>query len=94
MLQGGNFVLRRRALESVGGFDTDIEFYGEDTDIARRISKVGKVKFTFKLPMYTSGRQLKHEGTLRTAFKYATNYVYTLIFGKPLTAAYTDVRED
>ncbi len=94
MLQGGNFVLRRRALESVGGFDTDIEFYGEDTDIARRISKVGKVKFTFKLPMYTSGRRLKHEGTLRTAFKYATNYVYTLIFGKPLTAAYTDVRED
>lgn len=93
MLQGGNFVLRREALEKIGGFDTNIEFYGEDTDIARRISKVGKVKFTFKLPMYTSGRRLKHEGTLRTASKYAANYVYTLIFGKPLTVSYTDVRE-
>jgi glycosyltransferase involved in cell wall biosynthesis len=42
MVQGGNFVLRREALEQIGGFDTAISFYGEDTDIARRMSQVGK----------------------------------------------------
>jgi glycosyltransferase involved in cell wall biosynthesis len=94
MLQGGNFILRRKHLEQIGGFDTSIEFWGEDTDIAKRISKVGKVKWSFKLPIYVSGRRLKHEGTLRTAFKYAVNYVYTLMWGKPLMTAYTDVRED
>lgn len=94
MLQGGNFVIRRTYLEQVGGFDTTIEFYGEDTDIAKRISKVGKVKWTFKLPMYTSGRRLKREGTIQTALKYASNYVYTLVRGKPLTVTYTDIREN
>jgi len=41
MVQGGNFVLRRDALEKIGGFDTTIAFYGEDTDIARRMNQVG-----------------------------------------------------
>ena len=30
MVQGGNFVLRRDALASIGGFNTSIAFYGED----------------------------------------------------------------
>ena len=53
MLQGGNFILRRSAWDSVGGFDTTISFYGEDTDVACRIGEVGKVKWTWGLPMYT-----------------------------------------
>ncbi len=39
MVQGGNFVLRRKALEEIGGFNLAISFYGEDTDIARRINR-------------------------------------------------------
>lgn len=92
MLQGGNFVVRRTHLEQAGGFDTSIEFYGEDTDVARRISKVGKVKWTFKLPMYASGRRLKHEGVITTGLRYAANYFHVLLRGKPLTTAYTDIR--
>src|SRR3989344_6185281 len=38
MVQGGNFVLKRAAWDSVGGFDTTISFYGEDTDVAKRIA--------------------------------------------------------
>lgn len=93
MLQGGNFIVRRKYLEQAGGFDTSIEFYGEDTDVARRISKVGKVKWTFQLPMYTSGRRLKHEGIVTTGLRYAANYFHVLVRGKPLSAAYTDIRE-
>ncbi len=36
MLQGGNFVVTREALEKIGGYDTSIAFYGEDADVARR----------------------------------------------------------
>ena len=93
MLQGGNFIVRRAHLERAGGFDTSIEFYGEDTDVARRISRVGKVKWTFKLPMYTSGRRLAKEGVLMTGWRYAVNYFYTLLRGKPLTDTYTDIRD-
>jgi len=93
MVQGGNFVLRRAALEKIGGFDTSISFYGEDTDIARRMNQVGDVKFTFDLKMFSSARRLKKEGTLRIALRYTINYFWT-IFGKtPYTKEYTDIRD-
>lgn len=93
MLQGGNFVVRRTHLDRAGGFDTSIEFYGEDTDVGRRISKVGKVKWTFRLPMYASGRRLKHEGVIATGLRYAANFFSVLARGKPLTNSYTDIRK-
>lgn len=93
MMQGGNFVLRRDALEKIGGFDTTISFYGEDTDIARRMSQVGNAKFTFNLKMYSSARRLKHEGMLKIAARYTMNYFWTTFTKKPFTEEYTDIRE-
>ena len=45
MAVGGNFIVRKSALEAVGGFNCEIPFYGEDTDIAQRLSAVGRVLF-------------------------------------------------
>ncbi|MGA3174009.1 MAG: glycosyltransferase family 2 protein [Syntrophorhabdales bacterium] len=92
MLQGGNFVLRKSALETIGGYNTDIEFYGEDTDIARRMQAAGRIKFTFGLPMYSSGRRLAEEGVLATALRYAVNYLWVLTFKRPYTRMSTEVR--
>jgi glycosyltransferase involved in cell wall biosynthesis len=83
MVQGGNFIVRRDALLKVGGFNTNILFWGEDTDIAKRLHNVGDVKFTFKLPIYASGRRLKREGTFKTAWRYTINYFYVLFFNEP-----------
>jgi glycosyltransferase involved in cell wall biosynthesis len=93
MVQGGNFVLRREALEEIGGFNTAISFYGEDTDIARRILKVGKVKFTFDLRMFSSARRLKHEGMVTIAARYTINYFWTTFRKRPFTEQYIDIRE-
>ena len=93
IVQGGNFILKRSALEQIGGFNVKFDFYGEDTDIAHRISKVGKVKFTFKLPMYTSGRRLRGEGVVTMAWRYLMNHLWTLIFRKPVTKNFIDVRK-
>jgi GT2 family glycosyltransferase len=93
MVQGGNFVLRREALEEIGGFNTAIAFYGEDTDIARRLNRVGKVKFTFDLKMYSSARRLKKEGMLTIAARYTINYLWTTFRKKPFTEEYIDIRE-
>lgn len=92
MLQGGNFILRREALEKIGGFDLGISFYGEDSDIARRIQKIGRVKFTFSLPIYASGRRLKGEGVIKAGLKYAINYLWILIRKKPFSKEYRDIR--
>ncbi len=93
MVQGGNFVLRRDALLKIGGFDTSISFYGEDTDIARRMNEVGTVKFTFKLKMFSSARRLKKEGMLTMAGRYTINYFWTTFRKKPFTEEYVDIRE-
>jgi glycosyltransferase involved in cell wall biosynthesis len=93
MVQGGNFVLRREALEEIGGFNLAISFYGEDTDIARRLNRVGQVKFTFDLKMFSSARRLKKEGMLKIAGRYTINYLWTTFRKRPFTEDYIDIRE-
>lgn len=83
MLQGGNFVVKRTALDKIGGYNTAVTFYGEDTDAAMRLRKCGKVKFTFDLKMPSSGRRLQREGVWFTGFKYALNYFWILFFKRP-----------
>jgi cellulose synthase/poly-beta-1,6-N-acetylglucosamine synthase-like glycosyltransferase len=92
MLQGGNFIVRRDALERAGGFDINISFYGEDTDIARRMHKVGQVKWTFALPTYASGRRLASEGGFTTGLRYMVNFFWVTFFKKPWTEDYSDIR--
>jgi len=93
MVQGGNFVVNRSALEAIGGFNTAISFYGEDTDIARRLNDVGEVRFTFDLKMSSSARRLKSEGMLTMAARYSINYLWTTFFKRPFTDTYVDIRE-
>lgn len=93
MLQGGNFILRRSALEQIGGYDTSIDFWGEDTDIASRIRMVGKVKFTFSFPMYTCARRFKRDGFIVAAWKYFINYFWVIFFKKPFLKEYEDIKD-
>jgi glycosyltransferase involved in cell wall biosynthesis len=93
MVQGGNFVIARPALEKIGGFNLSITFYGEDTDIARRLNQVGKVRFTFALKMFSSARRLKNEGILATAWRYTVNYFWTTFLERPFTTTHRDIRE-
>lgn len=94
ILQGGNFVVRRDAMLKIGGFDTSISFYGEDTDVARRISKVGRVKWTLKFPIYSSGRRLAHEGILTMGLRYSLNFFYTTFSTRPWSETHSDIRTD
>jgi glycosyltransferase involved in cell wall biosynthesis len=92
MLQGGNFVLRRDAWVSVGGFNTAIAFYGEDTDVAKRLQRVGRVRWTWKLPAYTSGRRLQKEGVVVMSLRYTINNIWMFWFDRPFSKQYKDIR--
>ncbi|HWC57553.1 MAG TPA: glycosyltransferase family A protein [Candidatus Paceibacterota bacterium] len=92
MLQGGNFVLRRDALEKIGGYNTDIEFWGEDSDVGKRLSKLGKIKWTFSFPIYASGRRLKDAGIFKAGIEYTAAFLWTLVNKKPFNKKYKDVR--
>lgn len=92
MVVGGNFAIRKKTLQKMGGFNESIEFYGEDTDIARRAHKFGKVKFKPSFKMHTSARRLAGQGLLRSAFLYAFNFISEVVAKRPITKKYIDIR--
>jgi hypothetical protein len=92
MIVGGNFAIKKEVLEKMGGFDTTIEFYGEDTNIARRAHKFGKVQFLPSLVMPTSGRRLIEQGVVKTALIYGANFFSEIFLKRPAHTVYTDHR--
>ncbi len=92
MVYGAHFVVKRSALEAIAGFDHEVEFYGEDTDLARRLHPLGKVIFDMGFVILSSARRFKKEGMLRTTFVYSLNFVWPVLFGRPFTTSHTDIR--
>lgn len=50
---GGNTFIRASILSQMGGFNTAITFYGDDTDTAKRAARYGRVIFSPRLTMAT-----------------------------------------
>lgn len=80
ILIGGNNMIRSKALDEVGGYNTNILFYGEDTDTAKRVSKKGKVIFSKFFIMKTSARRFKAEGTLKISILYFFHFFKVIFF--------------
>jgi len=79
---GGNNFIRRAVIEKMRGYNTDLTFYGEDTDTAKRVSRHGRVIFSRSLMMKTSSRRFKDEGTLKLSIKYLF-YFFKHLLMKP-----------
>jgi len=92
MVLGGNLIAKREALMAIGGFNTNISFYGDDTDTARRLHARGKVAWRMSFFAYTSSRRWSKEGIFKTAVVYGLNFIWEVLFHKPYSASYTDVR--
>jgi glycosyltransferase involved in cell wall biosynthesis len=90
---GANFALRRNALERIGGFDTRLEFWSEDTQIGRRLCAEGKVRFFHRAYTYTSARRFYEEGMLRVLLRYVMNFLWDVLFHRPFTRGYQDIRQ-
>ncbi|HYS25080.1 MAG TPA: glycosyltransferase family A protein [Vicinamibacterales bacterium] len=89
---GGNFAVRREALERIGGFDTSIEFHGEDTNLGRRLCAVGKVGLFHDCYLYTSARRYIAMGKREVFRLYVRNFVSELLHHRPKDTAHVDVR--
>ena len=92
VLYGGNFAVRRDALDSIGGFDTSIEFHGEDTNLARRISKAGRVRLRQPCWVFTSARRYKTMGRGKVFGLYVRNFCAEIFLHRPSDTSHEDVR--
>lgn len=85
MMIGGNFAIRKSVLEKMGGFDTSIVFYGDDTNTARRAKVFGRVDFKTDFFIYTSGRRLAKQGLVNVGVVYVVNFFSEVFLHKPHT---------
>ena len=65
---GGNFAVRREALAAIGGFDTSIEFHGEDTNLGRRLFACGLVVLRYDCYVHTSARRFTQSSITNLQF--------------------------
>jgi len=91
-LQGGNAMIKKKALDEVGGYDTSIAFYGEDTMTAKRIQHLGKIVFNMYMVTTTSPRRIEEQGLIKTTWLYMTNYFSVTFKNKSTTNDYKDYR--
>ncbi|MAG22328.1 MAG: hypothetical protein CL943_03425 [Candidatus Diapherotrites archaeon] len=78
---GSNIAVRRTAFEKIGGFNTNL-VTAEDLDLAKRIGKVGKLKFSKKVFVDVSARRIKKWGYIRYAIFHMINGLKFQLFGK------------
>ncbi len=57
------------------------------------MNRIGDVRFTFDLKMFSSARRLKKEGIFTVAVRYSINYLWTTFLKRPFTEEYMDIRE-
>lgn len=92
VLYGGNFAVRRTALDAIGGFDTTIEFHGEDTNLGRRLAAVGTVELAGACYIHTSARRYVALGRGKVFRLYVRNFWWETIHHRPKDLVHEDVR--
>ena len=89
---GGNFAVKAEALEEIGGFDTSIEFHGEDTNVGRRLFAIGRVEIVHDCYLFTSARRYNAMGKGAVFRLYVRNFTSELLHHRPRDTSHVDVR--
>ena len=89
---GGNFAVRAEALDAIGGFDTSIEFHGEDTNVGRRLLAIGRVEICHDCYLFTSARRYNAMGKGAVFRLYVRNFTSELLYHRPRDTSHVDVR--
>jgi glycosyltransferase involved in cell wall biosynthesis len=92
ILYGGNFAVRRDALERIGGFDRSIEFHGEDTNLGRRLTPIGSIHVAKECWIWTSARRYRALGKRKVMGLYVRNFWSEILRHRPADRTHIDVR--
>jgi glycosyltransferase involved in cell wall biosynthesis len=90
---GGGFCVRRSALDDIGGFDTSIEFHGEDTNLGRRLANVGHVALSHACWVYTSARRYRALGRMAVFRVYVRNFWWETVRHRPRDVDHADIQD-
>jgi cellulose synthase/poly-beta-1,6-N-acetylglucosamine synthase-like glycosyltransferase len=85
IMMAANAWYRKETLLSIGGFNTSIEFFGDDAHTAKMLTKKGRIIYDPSVRVTTSSRRFNQEGILSTAYHYVLNYASMWFIGKSAT---------
>ena len=80
-----------RPSTAIGGFDTRIEFHGEDTNLGRRLVPHGRVVIAPRCFVFTSARRFVAMGRGQVFRLYIRNFWSEIVHHRPADVAYRDV---
>ena len=92
ILYGGNFAARADALARIGGFDRTIEFHGEDANLGRRLTAIGRVRMCPDCWVWTSARRYVAMGKRKVFSLYVRNFWSEILRHRPADREHLDVR--
>jgi len=84
-------IIKRDEFFKVGGYNPNIAA-GEDFDLFRRISKIGKIGFAKEILVYESPRRFRRYGYLRILWSWTINSLSVIIRGKSVSKVWEAVR--
>ena len=74
-VMGGNVFIRRTALEKMGGYDVSLEFWGDDTSTAKRLTKIGTIVYDRNLLVEASAKRFQEKGAVRLTLIYLFHFL-------------------
>ncbi|MCX6816662.1 MAG: glycosyltransferase [Candidatus Beckwithbacteria bacterium] len=87
---GANFAIKKKVFTTVGGFDSKF-FSFEDMELARRVSRVGKIGYLHELEVKTSDRRLRYG--INRYLKYGLPIFLSFAFlNKPSKKIFPNIR--
>jgi len=92
VIYGGNMVIKKDIINKIGGWDKNINFYGDDIMLAKKISRLGKIDFALNFYVSSSFRRLNSEGIAKIILKYLINFFWIRFFNKPYHNTYSNHR--
>jgi glycosyltransferase involved in cell wall biosynthesis len=92
ILYGGNFAVRSDTLARIQGFDQSIEFHGEDTNLGRRLTAIGRIDIAPDCWVWTSARRYQAMGKRAVFTLYVRNFWSEILRHRPADVEHIDVR--
>ncbi len=84
-------LVRRKAFEALGGYNSDMAA-GEDFDLFRRLRSIGRVKFDSKLLVYESPRRYRKYGYAKVYWDWIRNGFAVLFHNRSSNKTWEEVR--
>ncbi|MDO8633018.1 MAG: glycosyltransferase family A protein [Candidatus Wildermuthbacteria bacterium] len=89
---GGNLAVGKEVFNKVGGFSEEIVFYGEDSDLAKKIMREGEIEFLQSVWVWSSARRLLKGNPVREGLRYVAEYARFFMTNKSREKSYKEVR--